>query len=321
MTGTQKKDVTHNFNRLNPAVGLNYNPNQNLTFFGGYNEGMRAPTPIELACANPDIPCRMPTDFLADPPLDPVVAKTWETGVRGRLSDNLQWNATGFYSTLHDDIQFISAGTAANLGFFQNVGKTRRKGVELGLQGKFDRLSLSANYTFLRATFETPVTFHSPSNSSADVDGNIVASRGDRLPGLPEHALKLRAAYEVTPKFNVGLNMLAFSGVYARGDENNDDENGKVPGYTIFNLDANYRFGNGWSAFAKVNNLFDKEYSTMGVLGVNAFNTPDRTFNVAGEAGWTDEQFRSPGAPRAGWVGLRYEFGGAKAGAAAIDND
>ncbi len=315
VTGTEQNEIEHHFNRFNPAIGLNYSPTQSLMLFGGYNEGMRAPTPIELACANPDIPCRMPTDFLADPPLHKVVAKTWEGGVRGRLGGDWQWNAAGFYSTLHDDIQFIAAGTAANLGYFQNVGKTRRKGMELGLHGSFDKLTLAANYTYLRATYETPVTFNSPSNSSADVNDEITARPGDHLPGLPDHALKIRAAYDFTPDLNVGLNMMTFSGVYARGDENNADENGKVPGYTVFNLDANYRITGGWSAFLKVNNLFDKDYATLGVLGVNAFNTPDRTFNTAGEAGWADEQFRSPGAPRAGWIGVRYEFGGAKSGA------
>lgn len=313
-TGTEQNEIEHRYNRFNPAIGLTWSPTQALNLFGGYNEGMRAPTPIELACSNPDVPCRMPTDFLADPPLKKVVAKTWEGGLRGDLG-GWQWSATGFYSTLHDDIQFIAAGTAANFGYFKNVGKTRRKGMELGLSGRFDKLALSANYTYLQATYETPVTFHSESNSSADGDGNIVASRGDHLPGLPDHALKLRAAYDVTPDLNIGLNMLTFSGVYARGDENNADENGKLPGYTVFNLDADYRIGRGWSAFLKVNNLFDKEYATLGVLGVNAFNTPDRTFNAAGEAGWEDEQFRSPGAPRAAWIGVRYEFGGAKPGA------
>lgn len=314
----------HHFNRFNPAVGLNYNPSKSLMLFGGYNEGMRAPTPIELACADPAVPCRLPTDFLADPPLDPVVAKTWEGGVRGRLAGNWQWSAAGFYSTLHDDIQFISTGNAGNLGYFQNVGKTRRKGVELGVQGKLDKLTLAANYTYLRATFESDVTFHSPSNSSADpTTGDITARPGDRMPGLPDHAMKIRAAYDFTPDFTMGLNMLAFAGVYARGDENNEDENGKVAGYTIFNLDANYRVNSNWSAFAKVNNLFDKEYATLGVLGSNAFNTPDRSFNTAGESGWADEQFRSPGAPRAAWVGVRYEFGRAakKSGASAVDLD
>jgi iron complex outermembrane receptor protein len=117
--------------------------------------------------------------------------------------------------------------------------------------------------------------------------------------------------------------MLSFAGVYARGDENNEDENGKVAGYTIFNMDANYRLNSNWSAFAKVNNVFDKEYATLGVLGVNAFNTPDRSFNTAGEAGWADEQFRSPGAPRAAWVGVRYEFGrtAKKSGGGSVDLD
>lgn len=319
-TGTEQDEIEHRYNRFNPAVGLTWSPTTALNLFGGYNEGMRAPTPIELACSNPDVPCRMPTDFLADPPLKKVVAKTWEAGLRGDLGP-WQLSATGFYSTLHDDIQFIAAGTAANFGYFKNVGETRRKGIELGMSGKFDRLALSANYTWLQATYESAVTFHSESNSTANVDGDITARPGDHLPGLPDHALKVRAAYDVTPDFNVGLNMLTFSGVYARGDENNADENGKLPGYTVFNLDADYRIGSGWSAFLKVNNLFDKEYASLGVLGVNAFNTPNRTFN-ADPTTWGDEQFRSPGAPRAGWIGVRYEFGAPKKGAApALDND
>jgi outer membrane receptor protein involved in Fe transport len=110
--------------------------------------------------------------------------------------------------------------------------------------------------------------------------------------------------------------------VYARGDENNADENGKVAGYTIFNMDANYRIGKGWSAFLKATNIFDKDYATLGVLGVNAFNAPDRTFNTAGEAGWANELFLSPGSPQAAWVGVRYEFDKPKREAGTqLDND
>ncbi|MDR2874807.1 MAG: TonB-dependent receptor [Methylobacillus sp.] len=323
VTGTESSRIEHQFNRFNPALGVNYNPSKALNFFGGYNEGMRAPTPIELACADPEVPCRLPTDFLADPSLKPVVAKTWEGGVRGLLGNHWQWNATGFYSTLHDDIQFISAtGSIANTGYFQNVGKTRRQGVELGLQGKLDKLTLAANYTYLRATFESDVTFNSAANSSANAAGEITARPGNRMPNLPDHALKLRAAYDVIPELTIGLNMLSFSGVYARGDENNQDANGKVAGYTIFNMDANWRITSNWSAYAKVNNLFDKEYSTLGVLGTNAFNTPGRAFNTD-PTDWASEQFRSPGAPRAAWVGVRYEFGrpNKKSDAATMDMD
>ncbi len=311
--------ISHSFNRFNPAIGLNYNLSPMLGVYGGYNEGMRAPTPIELSCADPETPCRLPTDFLADPVLKPVISKTFEAGVRGRLNANLHWNASVFHTKLKDDIQFISSQNSFNLGYFDNVGDTQRQGVELGLGGKFDKLSLTANYQYLRATFRDSVEFHNENNSSADADGNFTTKSGDYLPNIPKHSLKLRAAYDVTPTLTVGLNMISSASVYARGDENNQDENGKVAGYTVFNMDANWQFHKNWTGFLKVSNIFDKDYSTMGILGTNAFNTADKSFN-SDPTSWQAEQFQSPGAPRAGWVGLRYDFGQPKA-AVSLDND
>jgi iron complex outermembrane recepter protein len=312
--------IKHTFNRFNPAIGLNYNPSTTLGFYGGYNEGMRAPTPIELSCADPLTPCRLPTDFLADPILDPVISKTFEAGVRGQINANLKWNASVFRTDLRDDIQFISSGNSFNLGFFDNVGDTRRQGLEFGFSGKYDKLNFTANYQFLQATFESPVQFHNENNSSADADGNYTAKSGDYLPNIPKHSLKLRAAYDFTPDLTVGLNMISSGNIFARGDENNSDINGKVAGYTVFNADANWRFHQNWSGFLKVTNILDKDYASLGILGTNAFNTADKSFN-ADPTTWQAEQFQSPGAPRAAWVGVRYEFGGAKKSAAPVDDD
>jgi len=311
--------ISHSFNRFNPAIGVNYNPSETLGFYAGYNEGMRAPTPIELSCADPLTPCRLPTDFLADPILDPVISKTFEVGARGKLNSIFSWNAGIFHTKLEDDIQFISSGTSFNQGYFDNVGDTQRQGIELGLGAKFEKLNITANYQFLRATFRDSVTFHNENNSSADADGNFTTKSGDYLPNIPKHSLKLRAAYDITPDFTVGLNMISSSSVYARGDENNQDENGKVAGYTIFNADANWRFHKRWSAFMKVINLTDKDYSTMGILGTNAFNTASRNFNTDPDA-WVSEQFQSVGAPLAAWIGIRYEIGGKKS-SVNFDND
>jgi iron complex outermembrane recepter protein len=312
-------NIKHTFNRFNPAIGLNYNPSATLGFYGGYNEGMRAPTPIELSCADPQTPCRLPTDFLADPVLDPVVSKTFELGARGKLNSNLSWNAGVFHSKSKNDIQFISSNNSFNLGYFDNVGDTQRQGLELGLGAKFDKLNLSANYQYLEATFESEVKFHNENNSSADSGGNFTANPGDYLPNIPKHSLKLRAAYDFTPSLTVGLNMIASGSVFARGDENNQDINGKVAGYTVFNADANWRFHQNWSGFLKVTNLMDKDYASLGILGTNAFNTADKSFNTDPTL-WQAEQFQSPGAPRAAWVGVRYEFG-AKKSASNVDVD
>ena len=297
----------HRYSRFNPAIGFNYNPNNNLGFYGGYNEGMRAATPVELSCADPATPCQLPNSFAADPDLKKVVAKTWEGGVRGKLDKNVSWNAGAYTTQNDDDIQFIASGIVPTQGFFQNVGKTRRQGLELGLNGKFDALTLAANYGFVDATYESDFTVGSAANSSKNALDQIQVSKGNRIPGIARHILKLRAAYDVTPAWNLGTNIVMASSQFARGDENNQDVNGKVPGYAVVNLDTHYSINNHWKLFGKVNNVFDHDYATFGVLGNNIFTG-------------NDEQFRSPAAPRAAWVGVTYEFG-TKKSAAAVDAD
>ena len=88
--------------------------------------------------------------------------------------------------------------------------------------------------------------------------------------------------------------------MYARGDENNRDVHGRIPGFVVAHLDARYRIGRDLELFARVNNVFDRRYSNFGVLGENFFTGPDRTFGPASGAGPAVEQFRAPGTPRGG---------------------
>lgn len=300
-------DGKHSYRRFNPAVGLNYNPTRSLGFFAGYNEGMRAPSPIELACADPLHPCALPNAFAGDPDLKMVVSRTWEGGVRGRLSDAINWQAGVFRTENSDDIQFIASNTSGS-GYFQNVGNTRRQGVELGLNGKLDQFSFAVNYSYVDATFQTPFAASSAANSSADVDGNIQISKGNRIPGIPQHTLKLRLGYQVTADWSVGSNIVTTSSVYARGDENNRDAHGKIPGYTVVNLDSNYAITRHLKVFAKVINVFDRKYATFGLLGANVFTGPGNSYSSDPNTWNTNDQFRTPAAPRAGWVGITYEF-------------
>jgi outer membrane receptor protein involved in Fe transport len=270
----------HTFKRFNPAAGLNFNPTPALSTYLAYSEGMRAPTPIELTCADPAAPCRLPNNFLADPPLEKVVSKTMEAGVRGRWTEALGWNASVYRTDLNDDIIFISSGGAVNAGFFQNAGKTRRQGLELGMHGRVGKLNLAANYGYIDATFQSALRLNSPANSSA-VSNDIQVSPGNKMPGIPEHSLKLRMEYDFTETVSVGTNIRYFSSQYARGDENNQDANGKLPGYTLVNLDARVQLNKKLMFFGRITNLFDKEYETLGVLGENFFNGPGRTFDAA----------------------------------------
>jgi outer membrane receptor protein involved in Fe transport len=297
---------SHRFSRFNPAVGLNFNPTPQATAYVSYNEGMRAPTPIELTCADPQAPCKLPNSFLADPPLKKVVARTMELGARGKQGEGLSWSAAVYHTVLDDDIQFIaSGGVATNAGYFQNVGQTRRQGLELGVNGNWGALSASARYGYTDASYRTGFAETSPANTSADANGAIAVRSGDRIPGIPRHSLKLRLGYALTSQWDVGANLLYAGSTHARGDENNSDARGKVPGYTVVNLDTRYMVTKGWELFARVNNLFDREYANLGVLGLNAFTGPGRSFDGANPVG---EQFRGYGAPRGIWIGMRYSW-------------
>jgi outer membrane receptor protein involved in Fe transport len=294
----------HHFTRFNPAIGLNWNPNARFNTWVGYNEGMRVPTPMELTCADEADPCKLPNAFLADPPLDPVISRTLELGTRGAITANTFYSLSAYRTDLQDDIQFITV-SGVN-GFFDNVGDTRRQGVEIGLQTRMGKLQLSAAYGFVDATFQDSFLVSSPSNSQADGTGRIQVESGDRIPGIPQHNFKLRADYAFTPRIFGGLNLVYASDQYARGDENNEDVNGTVPDYFVVNVDARWQITNELQVFGRVTNLLDEEYETFGVLGESFFPAPAFAFDAANAA---DEQFRTPGAPRGFFVGVRYDFG------------
>src|SRR5215471_13801682 len=300
-------DGDNRFSRFNPAAGATYKASDALTAYANYNEGMRIPTPVELTCANPAAPCALPNAFLADPPLKPVIARTIEAGLRRRISPKASWRATAYQTTLADDILFVSASAGSpNTGFFQNVGTTRRRGIELGASGTTGRLSVSASYAYIDARFQSSFTEHSPNNATADASGDIVVNPGDRMPSIPQNVFKLRAAWRAADAVDFGAGMIAAGSQLARGNENNQDSRGKVAGYAVFNLDAHWRFARGWELFAEIDNLFNTKYETVGLLGRNFFNGPGRTFDANAAS---SELFLSPGAPFGAWIGVRYEPG------------
>lgn len=298
-------DGDHRFRRFNPAIGITFNPSAGFTAYGSYNEGMRAPTAAELTCADPAAPCKLPNAFLADPPLQKVVAKTMEFGARGKSGDT-SWSAAIYRTDLFDDIQFVSSGgTAINAGFFQNVGKTRRQGLELTGAKKWDHLSAVVRYSFIDATYITGFVENSPANSSADANGDIVVSPGSRIPSIPRHSFRIRVDYDVNGAVSFGANLVANSGSGLRGDENNRDVNGPVPGYAVLNLDGRWKISNKLELFGRVDNVFNTKYSNFGVLGTNVFANPTKTFDPANGV---VEPFYGLGAPRGAWIGLRYEW-------------
>lgn len=330
----------HVFHRLNPSLGLTFKPVEGLVTYGNYNEGSRAPTATELGCANPEAPCNLPNAMAGDPPLKQVVAKTFEVGFRGKTNSDFAYNVAAYTTQLKNDIQFISAGTK---GYFANFGETRRRGFDMALSKTFDKLTLAANYSYLDATYQSDETFNSNFNTSGavvyeaswtgancdtatgnkisgdtrslrcDAGRRISVKKGNEIPGIPNHILKIYANYRVNDKLDISANTITAGTVWAKGAENNNGSDSILPSYTLLNLAANLEATPKLTIYAKLNNVFDKKYYTGGVLGQNVFDA-NHTPNVTGSTSTTNyggsslETFGYAGAPRAAWVGVRYAF-------------
>jgi outer membrane receptor protein involved in Fe transport len=322
--GPASLDGDHAFSRFNPAAGVTFVPSSQLNAYFGYSEGSRAPTSIELGCANPEQPCRLPNAMAGDPPLDQVVTRTLEAGVRGRRG-RLRWNAGAFFADNRDDLLFVTSDQTG-FGYFRNFGKTRRQGVEAAATGQFDRVTVGAAYTFLDATYRSEEVVNGEGNSSNDADaagleGTIQIVPGDQIPLVPRHAFKIFADLQILPKFAVNIDLVSTSGVYARGNENNGHQAeepyylgpGMTSAYAVVNLGARYDLTSKIQAVAQVNNVFDTRYETAAQLGPNGF-TEAGTFMarpfppVGGEFPLQHATFFAPGAPRRVWAGIRLKL-------------
>jgi iron complex outermembrane receptor protein len=297
------------FTHFNPALGATYQVMPAVTAYAGYSTNNRAPTASEIECSEPLQPCLLPSSLAGDPPnLRQVIAHTMELGLRGRgsmLGGQLSWNASVFRTDSEDDIYGIA--TSVSTGFFQNIGSTRRQGFEASLNYRGQEWSGYAQFSYVDATFRSPLLLNSPSNPLQDGNGDIQVQPGDRLPLIPLSRLKLGADYSVSHNWSVGASLVLAGGSFYRGDESN--QNPQLPGYHIVNLRSSYRLNRHFELFAKVQNLFDERYSTFGLYsdptGVGAPGVP--ALADSNDAG-VDNRFQSPGMPRAYFGGVRISF-------------
>lgn len=309
----------HDYGRFNPAIGATYSFSKDMNVYAGYSESSRAPTPIELSCneytlnravaaavARGDDPedvefeCRLPNAFLADPPLDQVVAESWEAGLRGRFADNVRYRAAFFHTVNNNDIIFQSTGRST--GLFANVDETRRMGFEGSLMGAFGSLEWFTAYSYIDATFQDDLAVLSPNHDFADADdGTIQVESGDRIPGIPDHQVKAGADYYFDDRASLGFDVVYNSSQYMRGDESNQLDT--VDGYALVNLRGSWSMTEHVELMFRVSNVFDADYETFGLLGEEPSGVKLPEFRD-----FSDPRFFGPGAPRAGFVGIRVSL-------------
>jgi iron complex outermembrane recepter protein len=312
------------YQRLNPVVGLTYKITPNVTAYAGYSEANRAPTPLELGCSDPAHPCMIDNFLISDPPLQQVVSHTYEGGLRGELGTSsaaqvatkeqdagatqkpwvLTWSLGVFHTNTTNDIINVASAVVPMFGYFQNAAKTLREGVEAKAAYSWDRWTVSANYTFIDATYQTNLILQSP-NNPASADGLIFVIPGDHIPGIPNQRFKLSAEYQITDAWKLGGDLLVFGSQYLIHDDSN--QNPKVPPYWVVNLHSSYQVTKNVEVFGLIQNLFDLHYFSAGTF----FNTVGFNSNTFGASNFfvlNDPRTFLPGMPFAAYAGVRATF-------------
>jgi outer membrane receptor protein involved in Fe transport len=265
------------FTRVTPTAGLSYGLSDEYSIYVAYKEGFRAPAFLELTCANPGAPCvGLQAGVAPDPSfstLRPIKARSYEAGFRAKPASWLDASAAVFRTDLIDDIYSVSPAPTAV--YFQNVGNTRRQGVELSISSAAGPFGGLLNYTYTRATFESDFSIASPRTPGEDEEVKV----GDQLPLVPNHRLNLAVHYSP-----LSWARFSFAGTYVgdqffRGDEHNTQP--KLSAYFILaaRVDARWR---SLSAFVQINNVLNTHYETFGTYA---------------NSGTMVEPFLTPGAP------------------------
>ena len=292
----------HRYARFNPGGGLTYQITPLVTGYASYAEANRAPTPGELACANPAKPCALSAFLVADPELAQVVSRTVEAGLRGHfrlaaLTGRFHWKAGVFQTVNTNDILLV--GTPTNgFGYFTNAGKTRRRGIETSLAYRRSRWSGSLAYSLIDATYRTPLTLSSAS-PSADANGLITVAPGDRLPLIPRHRVTLTADFAVNDQWSIGGDFRIQSGFYLAGDNSNQQP--PMAGYYTLNLHSDWQVRDWLDLSGEVENITGERYSTYGAF-TQLQGLPARYAALSNPRTYT------PGIPRSVYACLTARF-------------
>ncbi|MCX7281782.1 MAG: TonB-dependent receptor [Alphaproteobacteria bacterium] len=255
---------THGYAHINPLAGLAWKALDNVTIFGGYSEANRAPTPLELDCANPNLPCLLEGALVSDPPLAQVVSRTANLGVRGAQplgNGTLDWSLSFFRTDSDNDIVAL-ASVIAGRGYFTNVPLTQRQGLDMTTRYAASHWSMYANWSYLDATYQFTGTLASSNNPSANAAGNVTVTPGRRLPMNPAGTARIGADVDVWENVSLGGEMVVTGSQYFDGDPSN--RNAKLPATAVINLRASYQFDERWQLFGLVNNVFDDRHALYG---------------------------------------------------------
>ena len=252
------------YNKFLPSAALSWQIMPELLTYVSYAKGFETPTFTEMAYQTDSTKSGFNFD------LKPATSDNYELGLKSQnqLGD---FTLAIFHSKTQNDI--VSAGTSNGRSTFRNADKTLREGVEFSWNKKLWKdLEINTSYSYLDAKFDAAIPA---------VGAVKAVQKGNVIPGIAKNQAFLALAWKPEQGFYTGIDAQYMDKVYV--DDINSDT---APSYTVASIYTGYAWKYadwGINGFARIDNLFDKNYA--GSVIVNDSNS--RFFEPADGRNWS----------------------------------
>ncbi len=255
------------------GLGTEYHLTKSTEIYANYSQAYR---PIQFA--NLQAP---PTTDVVDPNLKDAKGYNIDLGYRGKVSNFLQFDISGFYLQYNNRVGTITP-TGTNYRLITNVGNSSSKGfegyAEIDLVKAFTKsikttLSIFGSYGYTNATYSG--------------DHKDAQTKGKKAENAPTNIVRfgITAGYK-TVSLTAQINYVD----KAYSDANNtikptaNGQTGLIPSYSVTDLTLTYLHSKKFNIKAGFNNIFDKRYFTRragGYPGPGALPGDGRTLFVS----------------------------------------
>jgi iron complex outermembrane receptor protein len=278
-TGNADDSGAVRFSATTPVLGAVYHVSDALNLYASAGRGFETPTLNEIS----NRPGGLPGPNFG---LRPATSRQYEIGVKAEPLRNWRVNAALFEARTNDEIAVLT--NQGGRSTFQNVGATRRRGLEATIAGSWDPAwSTYATVTWLDATYRSDFLTCPGAPCPTAANPAVPVAAGNRIPGVPRATAYAELAWKHRPW---GLET-ALEGRYIGRLAVNDTNSDFAPAATIFSVRASLvQKVNRWTfrEFLRLDNLFDRNY--VGSVIVNEGNqrffepAPGRTWLLGANA-------------------------------------
>lgn len=259
-----------NYTATTPVVGLQFRPTTHTRLYVSAGKGFETPSYNELGYRSDGLP------GLAFN-LRPAYSRNYEVGFKWQITSALEWDADVFRSDTRNELAIDTNENGRST--YQNVGDTRRQGLELSLTGALTNdWQITAGFTHMQARFRS--AFFTCTSTPCPVP-NIRIPSGTRIPGVPDNFGSVRLQHGQTLGWREGIDLTGLGSVTV-----NDTATQQAAGYGLIGIDVGYAFHISKATLlnltARVDNVADRRY--IGSVIVNDSNGryfepgPDRTY-------------------------------------------